>query len=140
MGRTVVFVCAHGAARSRLAAAWFNTNPPPGWHATTAAGEEPAEALNPHVWRLLAATPARAHLDERPPRPHTGTADDDLVIAIDCAVAGTHQWNLTATEVDDAMHDELRDRVAALIRTLHTRVATVTTIAPQRQTDTGGSP
>jgi protein-tyrosine-phosphatase len=48
MDRTVVFVCAHGAARSRIAAAWFNTNPPPGWHAT-AAVQEPAPALNPRA-------------------------------------------------------------------------------------------
>jgi protein-tyrosine-phosphatase len=119
MGRAVVFVCAHGAARSRIAAAWFNTDPPAGWYATTAAGEEPAEALNPRVGRLLAGTSARAYLDELPPRPYTCAADGDLVIAIDCAVTGAHQWNLTATEVDDAMRDELGDRVAALVRALH---------------------
>lgn len=29
-GRTVVFVCLHGAGKSRIAAAWFNWVAPPG--------------------------------------------------------------------------------------------------------------
>lgn len=71
MGRTVVFVCAHGAARSRPAAAWFNADPPPGWHAITAAGEDPATSVPPHVGPLLAGTPAHADLDDtEPPQIH----------------------------------------------------------------------
>jgi arsenate reductase (thioredoxin) len=116
--RTVVFVCAHGAARSRLAAAWFNADPPPGWHATTAAGEAPAASLNPRVPQLLAGTPARVHLDESAPRPHTATPKADLVVAVDCTIPGAHQWSLEATGVDETMRDELRDRVAILTRTL----------------------
>ena len=58
--RTVVFVCAHGAARSRLAAAWFNADPPAGWYATTAAAEDPAPTVNPRVEALLTGTPAAA--------------------------------------------------------------------------------
>jgi hypothetical protein len=113
----VVFVCAHGAARSRLAAAWFNADPPAGWHATTAAGEEPATALNPRVAALLAGTPARDHLDAGPPRMLAG---GDLVVAIDCAVPGAQRWDLHATEVGEAMRDELRVRVEGLTRTLTT--------------------
>jgi protein-tyrosine-phosphatase len=119
MGRTVVFVCAHGAARSRIAAAWFNTDPPPGWYATTTAGEDPAEAVNPRLGPLLAGTSARAHLDDTAPRPYPAGADSDLVIAIDCTVPGARRWNLTATEVDEAMRDELRDRVTVLTQALH---------------------
>jgi hypothetical protein len=113
--RTVVFVCAHGAARSRLAAAWFNADPPAGWHATTGAAEEPAPALNPRVAGLLAGTRARDHLDTEPPRPF---AAGDLVVAIDCAVPGAQRWDLHATEVDEAMRDELRHLVTTVTRTL----------------------
>jgi hypothetical protein len=118
--RTVLFVCAHGAARSRIAAAWFNADPPPGWHATTAAGEQPATTLNPRVGSLLAATPAGDFLDHDPPRPRTVAEPGDLVIAVDCTMPGAHQWNLTATQVDEAMRNELRDRVAALTHELRT--------------------
>jgi protein-tyrosine-phosphatase len=124
MDRTVVFVCAHGAGRSRIAAAWFNTDPPPGWHATTAAGEDPAPALNPRAEQLLAGLPAHDQLDHSPPRPLAAVNGADLTIAIDCAVPGAHQWTLTATQVDDAMRVELRDRVTALsqaIRAGHLR-------------------
>jgi protein-tyrosine-phosphatase len=118
MGRTVLFVCAHGAARSRLAAAWFNTDPPPGWHATTAAGEQPSATLNPLLPRLLAATPAETHLDHSPPRPLAAAGDADMVVAIDCELRGADQWTLTAAETGETMRDELRDRVTALVRTL----------------------
>jgi protein-tyrosine-phosphatase len=117
-GQRVLFVCAHGAARSRIAAAWFNAEPPPGWYATTAAGEEPAEALNPRVGPLLAGLPADRHLDHSRPRPLVTADPGDPVIAVDCDVPGAHRWTLTATEVGEAMRDELRDRVAALARTL----------------------
>jgi arsenate reductase (thioredoxin) len=116
-GRTVVFVCAHGAARSRIAAAWFNADPPPGWYASTAAAEEPAPTLNPRVPALLAGTPARDHLDDGTPRPLSGVAGQ-LVIAVDCAVPGASRWTLEAVDVDEAMRDELHDRVAALARSL----------------------
>lgn len=69
MGRAVVFVCAHGAARSGIAAAWFNINPPAGWQATTAAGEEPAPALNQRAEQLLAGLSAHGHLDHSPTPP-----------------------------------------------------------------------
>ncbi len=57
MDRTVLYVCAHGAGRSRLAAAWLNADPPTGWHATTAAREEPSDALNPRGTPYLAPRP-----------------------------------------------------------------------------------
>jgi protein-tyrosine-phosphatase len=125
MDRTVLFVCAHGAARSRLAAAWFNADPPAGWHATTAAGEEPAAALNPRIAHLLAGTRAADHLDDSPPRPLTAAGVADLVIAVDCMAPGAHRWTLAATDVDEAMRDELRARVANLTRALTDRTAAV---------------
>ena len=113
-GRTVVFVCAHGAARSRMAAAWFNADPPPGWHATTAAGEDPADALHPRVAQLLAGTPAHRHLDHSPPRALSAAGTGDVLVAVDCTMAGAHRWQLDAPEVGEAMRDELRGRVATL--------------------------
>ena len=81
-------MCAHGAARSRIAAAWFNADPPPGWRAATAAGEEAAETLNPRVGPLLAGLPAHRTLDTGPPRALAAADTGDLVIAIDCTVPG----------------------------------------------------
>jgi hypothetical protein len=78
MGRTVVFVCAHSAARSRLAAAWFNADPPPGWHAVTAAGEDPATSVHPHVGPLLAGTPAALGHDRRAERALTVAGNRDV--------------------------------------------------------------
>ena len=118
MDRTVLFVCAHGAARSRLAAAWFNANLPPGWHATTAAGGQPSATLNPLLARLLAATPAETHLDHSPPRPLTAAENADMAVAIDCDLPGADRWTLTAAEPSEAMRDELHDRVTALVQDL----------------------
>jgi protein-tyrosine-phosphatase len=125
-GRTVVFVCAHGAARSRIAAAWFNADPPPGWHATTAAGDHPSAQLNPHVAALLAGTSAARHLDRSQPRPLPAADGGDLLIAVDCALPGAHLWTLAADELDEAMRDELRDRVATLAETLRAEACQIT--------------
>jgi protein-tyrosine-phosphatase len=112
--RTVLFVCAHGAGRSRLAAAFFNADPPAGWHATTAAGEQPAERVNPDAVALLDGTTAAAHLDLSPPRA-LNTDDADVVVAIDCDPApGAVHWRLTPAVIDEALRDELHHRVAAL--------------------------
>jgi hypothetical protein len=64
-----------------------------------------------------AGLPAAAHLDHSPPQPIAGDGYD-LVVAVDCAVPGAHRWDLSATEVGEAMRDELRDRVAALAERL----------------------
>jgi hypothetical protein len=45
-------------------------------------------------------------------------AGGDLVVAIDCAVPGAQRWDLHATEVDEAMRDELRHLVTTVTRTL----------------------
>jgi hypothetical protein len=41
----------------------------------------------------------------------------DAVVAIDCALPGADRWALTAPEIGEAMRNELRDRVAALVGT-----------------------
>ena len=44
MTRTVVFVCEHGAFRSRIAAAFFNAASPSGWRGLSAGRDPLAEA------------------------------------------------------------------------------------------------
>ena len=116
--RVVLFACAHGAARSRLAAAFFNADPPVGWHATTAAGEEPAQRVSPDAVALLHGTTAAAHLDLSPPQALT-VDGADIVVAIDCDVLpGAIHWRLTHTVIDEALRDEIHHRVAALRTTI----------------------
>jgi protein-tyrosine-phosphatase len=115
---TVLFTCAHGAARSRIAAAYFNAHPPTGWHAITAAAERPNQHLNPAVAQLLADTEAAAHLDQGPPRPLTAAEPADIVIAIDCdGPPGAIRWHVQIDEIDEPLRDELRQRIHALIDT-----------------------
>ena len=52
MSRTVLFVCVENAARSLMAEAMFNADPPRGWDAASA-GTEPARAPNPRTARML---------------------------------------------------------------------------------------
>jgi hypothetical protein len=111
--QTVLFVCLHGAMRSRLAAAFFNRAAPPGWWATSA-GLEPDPAVSPNAVRLLADDEAEAWLDREPPRPLAAVAGPTLAIAIDCAVDGAERWTLAQQRADAALRDELRARAEAL--------------------------
>ncbi|NUT37114.1 MAG: hypothetical protein HOV79_28995 [Hamadaea sp.] len=117
MTRTVVFVCEHGALRSRLAAAFFNAVAPVGWRAT-AAGLDPQDAVSSHAARLAEGTDAAALLDTSAPVAFAGSAAADLVVAIDCDASGADRWTLDATEVDERMRDELRDRARELARSV----------------------
>jgi protein-tyrosine-phosphatase len=117
MPGTVVFVCQHGAGKSRLAAAWFNADPPPGWQATSA-GIEPQTSVSLHAPRLLAGTAAAAHLDRTLPRPIADIPAADLTIAIDCAVPDSVGWQLSNAEFDDALADEIRRLVTELVQAL----------------------
>ena len=115
-----MFVCPHGAGKSRIAAAWFNADPPAGWTATTA-GVEPQAAVSAHAPRLLAGTLAAPFLDHDLPRPLDTVADAALVVAIDCPhppVADARRWTLTEGGFDAAMAEELRRRVAELTSSL----------------------
>ncbi len=117
MTRTLLFVCPHGAGKSRMAAAFFNRVAPPGWQATTA-GHEPSAAVSPNAVRLLAGGDADDLLDREPPRPLEAVASPARTVAIDCDVPGAERWDLDNREFDDAMRDELRDRAEALARDL----------------------
>lgn len=124
--RTVLFVCPHGAGKSRIAAAWFNGNAPPGWRATTA-GITPQATVSAHAPRLLAGTRVTQLLDPQPPRQLSEVPDAALVVAIDCAAgdidSAAHSWQLANADFDDAMCDELRVRAQALAHELGVEVA-----------------
>jgi protein-tyrosine-phosphatase len=115
--RTVLFVCPHGAGKSRLAAAWFLASAPPGWRATSA-GITPQETVSEHAPRLLAGTAAAARLDRAPPRPISAVPEANVVVAIDCptgAVASaTVRWQLDNDGFDVAMTAELKARAETL--------------------------
>jgi hypothetical protein len=118
--RTVVFVCPHGAGKSRIAAAWFNGAAPPGWRATSA-GVTPQATVSAHAARLLAGTLVADLLDLGLPCPLAAVAAPDLVVAIDCPpgqVPGALSWALASQQFDAALVAELRQRAGALARTL----------------------
>jgi hypothetical protein len=116
----VVFVCEHGAKKSRLAAALFNSVAPPGWRATSV-GLQPQAALSVHAERMIAGTEAEAWLDRGPPRGMTAVEDPARVITIDCAVDGAVRWDLVGQRNDSAMLDELRAHVLRLVADLGRR-------------------
>jgi protein-tyrosine-phosphatase len=110
MERVVVFVCEHGAGRSRVAAALFAAAAPAGWRAASA-GLRPQEQVSPHAAGLLG--PTAAPLDTSPPQP-LAQMPGDLVVAIDCDVAGARRWTLTTAWPEPQVGDELRALTAGL--------------------------
>jgi hypothetical protein len=111
--RTVLFVCAHGAYRSRLAAAFFNAAAPSGWRAVSA-GQEPQEAVSDAAVRLVAGTDAEAYLEQDPPHGLARHPSPDRLVAIDCDVPGAERWTLTTTQIGRAQRDEIRVRAERL--------------------------
>ena len=111
MTRTVLFVCEHGALRSRIASAFFNAAAPTGWRALSA-GRDPQAEASSRLGPLLADTVAAEHLDTEAPRSVDGI-HADRVIAIDCTVHEAEPW-ITHTESDEALRDELAGRVERL--------------------------
>ncbi len=111
--RTVLFVCAHGAYRSRLAAAFFNASAPDGWRAGSA-GVDPQAAVSPAALDLVAGTVGEALLERGAPSALANAGPRDRTVAIDCAVPGAERWDLAVTEVGTAQRDELRARAEAL--------------------------
>jgi protein-tyrosine-phosphatase len=115
MTRTVLFVCPHGAAKSRMAAAFFNRLAVPGWEASSA-GVAPQAEMSANAIRLLAGTDADAFLDRSMPRPLSAVPDPARIIAIDCDLPGADGWNLDHQVFNEGMRDELQQRVALLAR------------------------
>ncbi|WP_117209097.1 hypothetical protein [Allorhizocola rhizosphaerae] len=112
----VVFVCLHGAGKSRVAAALFNAAAPPGWRATSA-GVTPQDAPSPHPASLLAGTAAARWVDDSMPRAMLDTPAD-LTVAIDCATPADRRWDLEHEWPDPRVADELRTLTAELARGL----------------------
>jgi len=83
--QTVLFVCPHGAAKSRMAAAFFNRVAPETWQATSA-GVTPQDAVSLNAIRLLKDGDAEALLDVTPPQPVAAVPSPDRIVAIDCDV------------------------------------------------------
>jgi len=117
MDRTILFVCPHGAGKSRMAAAFFNRLAPAGWRATSA-GQEPQDTPGTNASRLLVGTAAEPFLDRELPRPIAAVAAPDRVVAIDCDVPGAERWALGSQRFDEAMREEIRGRVDDLARSL----------------------
>ena len=109
----VVFVCPHGALKSRLAAAYFNRVAPVGWQATSA-GQQPQQAVSVHAAPLVADSDAAGLLDTSPPRPIDAVPDARMVVAIDCELPGAVAWRLDQQEVGEEMRDELQQRAERL--------------------------
>jgi protein-tyrosine-phosphatase len=114
MTQVVLFVCPHGAGKSRMAAAYFDLVAPPGWRATSA-GIDPGHELSSTAARLLAGSDAESFLDAAPPRAIADVTTPNRVVGIDCSPdEATDHWQLTESEFDVAMRDEIRARVEVL--------------------------
>jgi hypothetical protein len=113
----VVFVCTHGALKSRLAAAFFNQAAPAGWRATSA-GLRPQEAVSAAALALVAGTDVADLVDRDPPRPLAGLPDADRMVGIDCDVPGGMRWDLRHPQAGEPMRDELRAAATDLAKAL----------------------
>lgn len=111
--RLLVFVCVHGAVRSRLAAALFNQVALEGWWAISA-GIEPQPELGKTALNLIEGTGAAAFMDREPPHGLDLRTPPDALVAIDCEVAGADLWQLDHKEVGEPMLAELQRRVLYL--------------------------
>lgn len=109
----MLFVCEHGANKSRLAAALFNRVAPAGWRAASA-GLRPQPAVSVHAVRLIAGTGAESLLDLEPPRGLDAVPDPTRIVSIDCDAPGGSRWDLADREVGPAMVAELRERAERL--------------------------
>lgn len=111
--RQVVFVCQHGAFRSRIAAAYFNAAAPAGWTAESV-GMTPQAEVSPRLGPLMAGTAAEELLDVQPPR-SIRELQAERVIAIDADVPGAEIWRTANATTDTELRDEIRERVGRLV-------------------------
>lgn len=104
--RTLVFVCLHGVARSRVAGAFFNRVAPSGWSALSA-GLEPQAQMTDTAAVLLKGTGAEEYLDLSPPRPVDAVRDAELLVAIDCELPDSKSWRLIHQDFGSPMRGGL---------------------------------
>lgn len=114
----VVFVCEHGAFRSRIAAAYFNAMAPEGWSATSA-GAEPQQEVSERLVPLMAGTGAETFVDLEAPR-SLGDPQAARVIAIDSDAPAAETWSTSGGEPisDEEVRDRIRASVAELVKRL----------------------
>jgi arsenate reductase len=128
---TVIFACVHNAGRSQMAAAFFNVLADPARARAVSAGTDPADHVHPEVVDVMreagvdlsGTTPTRLS-DEL--RRHA-----ELLVTMGCGescpfVPGLKRadWNLPdpkgqPRERVRAIRDDIRTRVAELVRTRH---------------------
>ena len=130
--RKVLFVCIENAARSLMAEAMFNANPPTGWQATSA-GTHPAAAAHPRTGPLLREI--GLELPPHPPQLLTEEMMDEsvTVVTMGCLdnegcparlkTIEVRDWALPDPAVLDdpgfrKVRDNLRSRVEGLRREL----------------------
>ena len=117
----VVFVCQHGAFRSRIAAAYFNAASPNGWSASSA-GVTPQAEVSPRLDPLMTGTGVEEHVDASPPR-SLGDGSAARVIAIDVDTAGAETWRIGTATTDEVLREEIRRRVERLVAEVEERPA-----------------
>jgi arsenate reductase len=126
--KTVLFACVHNAGRSQMAAAWFNALADPAKASAISAGTEPGARVHPEV--VAAMGEVGLDLTAEVPRRLTDdlAAAASLLVTMGCGeacpvVPGAlrEDWPLEdpkgkPLERVREIRDEVRDRVAALIR------------------------
>jgi arsenate reductase (thioredoxin) len=126
--RQVLFLCVENAARSLMAEAMFNADPPTGWVATSA-GTSPAARPNPRTEGMLREL--GLSLPDHPPRLATKERMDDSSIRVsmgclDDASCPVHlktlelrDWALPdPAKLDDRGFRQVRDELARRVRAL----------------------
>lgn len=130
--KVVLFVCVGNACRSLMAESMFNSNPPPGWTATSA-GTMPSESPNPRTEPMLAelGLPLPAHgpqllttemMDLARVRVTMGCLDDKSCPA-HLKGLELRDWALPdPAGLDDAGFRQVRDRLASYVKGLRTEL------------------
>ncbi len=131
--RTVLFVCVENSARSLMAEAMFNADPPRGWRAISA-GTEPAAAANPRTGPLLREV--GLELPGHPPQRLTEEmiAEASVRITMGCLDRASCPARLKTLELTDwALRDpaplddrgfrEVREELAERVRRLRLELA-----------------
>jgi arsenate reductase len=126
--RRVVFVCVENAARSLMAEAIFNAEPPAGW-AAESAGTRPAARPNPRTERFLREI--GLELPPHPPQELSPVTLDraDLLVTMGCLDDASCPANLRRRELrdwklpdpgrlDDEGFREVREEIRRRIREL----------------------
>lgn len=117
--KQVVFVCQHGALRSRMAAAFFNARAPAGWSAVSA-GLTPQTKPSTRIEPLLAGTGVEEFVDRSAPRSIAEAGRAERVIAIDVDMPGAETWatSYSSDVADEVVRDEIERRVDEVVKEL----------------------